>query len=116
MAGKANALAKSFTLEETAHGIPTNAILPANIYTQSIHWFIQSQDNSGISTERHVESYPPSSTQEVGLVALSLASEPSSFLTGIDFLISGGIQLDMGIKDPWQLFCHWSLSELVAAQ
>ena len=39
-------------------------------------------------------------TEEVGQVVLFLATEAASFLTGIEILISGGIELGQGVKYP----------------
>lgn len=57
--GERPTLAKSFTLEETAHGVRIKAILPGNIYMQSCRQFIESQGKNGIKTECNVESLQP---------------------------------------------------------
>ena len=105
--GAVNAFTKSLALEEAAHGVRVNAVLPGSIYTDSRRRFIESQSEQGLETERLAESLQPmgrsGTPQEASRVVLFLASEAASFLAGVELLISGGIELGMGIKHPWLL-------------
>lgn len=105
--GAVSAFTKSLALEEAAHGVRVNAVLPGSIYTDGRRRFIESQGEQGLETERLAESLQPmgrsGTPQEAGQVVLFLASEAASFLTGVELFVSGGIELGVGIKHPWLL-------------
>ncbi len=95
---------KSLAIEEAHHGVRVNCVLPGNIYTESRRQFVKSMGEYGADTDRWAEGLQPlgrsGSAEEAGQVILFLASDAASYLTGIELMISGGIELGQGLKYP----------------
>ncbi|MCL4488850.1 MAG: SDR family oxidoreductase [Chloroflexi bacterium] len=101
--GGIQGLTKALAIEEAKHGVRVNAVLPGNIITQSRIDFEAKIKNR---QEFHdaVESWQwmgrSGTSEETGYVCLFLASDAASYVTGIDLLVSGGMELGQGPKVP----------------
>ena len=95
---------KSLAIEEARHGVRVNCVLPGNIYTESRRQFIESLGEHGADVDRWAEGLQPvgrsGTAEEAGQVMLFLASDAASYLTGVELMISGGIELGQGLKYP----------------
>ena len=95
---------KSLAIEEARHGVRVNCVLPGNIYTESRRQFVKSQGEYGADVDRWAEGLQPvgrsGTAEEAGQVMLFLASDAASYLTGVELMISGGIELGQGLKYP----------------
>ncbi len=95
---------KSLAIEEARNGVRVNCVLPGNIYTESRRQFVESMGEAGADTDRWAEGLQPmgrsGSPEEAGQVILFLASDAASYLTGVELMISGGIELGQGLKYP----------------
>jgi L-fucose dehydrogenase len=100
-------LTRSLAIDEAAAGVRVNAVLPGNIATErrladehrstrgsDLHDFLERLQWLGRS----------GTVEEVGKAALFLASDMSSFCTGIGLVVSGGEELGMGAKQPYPDF------------
>src|SRR6185295_8282176 len=94
-------LTKALAIDEAANGVRVNAVLPGNILTtarerleaglqdpQSFHAWVESMQWLGRS----------GTVDEVANACLFLASPAASFITGIELIVSGGIELGHGPK------------------
>ena len=99
-----SAFTKSLAVEEAAGGVRVNAVLPGNIYTESRVKGIQSMGQKGPEVDRWAEANQPigrsGTPEEVGQVCLFLATDAASYLTGVELMITGGIELGVGVKFP----------------
>ena len=102
--GAIASFSKSLAIEEARHGVRVNCVLPGNIYTKSRVDAIEALGDKGPEVDRWAEGLQPmgrsGSAEEAGQVILFLASDAASFLTGIELMISGGIELGQGLKYP----------------
>jgi len=102
--GAINSFTKSLAIDEARYGVRVNTVLPGNIYTQSRVDMIKDLGDKGPEVDRWAESLQvmgrSGSAEEVGQVVLFLASEAASYITGIEMMITGGIELSQGIKYP----------------
>jgi len=93
------ALTKSLALAYAKNGIRINCICPGTIQTPMANsLFSQEKDEQKRKTmiERFVNRYPMGrlgTAEEVAHAALYLASDASSFVTGINLVIDGGLSL-----------------------
>jgi len=98
-----SAFTKALAIDEAKHGVRVNAILPGNIFT---HMRVTSVDASprpqgSAQLAGSTQHLGRSGTiEEAGQTALFLASDQSSFITGIDLILSGGAELGYGPKIP----------------
>lgn len=105
--GGITAMTRALAVEEAANGVRVNAILPGNILSdarargeaalrngQAFHDYIERWQWLGRS----------GTNEEVGNVALFLASPMASFCTGICVVVSGGLELGYGVKEPYPDF------------
>jgi NAD(P)-dependent dehydrogenase (short-subunit alcohol dehydrogenase family) len=102
--GAISAFTKSLAIDEATHGVRVNAVLPGNIYTKGRAEAIKAMGKTGLEVDRWAEATQPvgrsGTPEEAGQVVLFLASEAASFLTGVELVISAGIELGVGIKYP----------------
>lgn len=96
-------LTKALAIEEAEHGVRVNAVLPGNIMTQS-RLDLEASMEDLQAFHDYVESWQwlgrSGRAEEVGYACLFLASEAASFITGIELLVTGGIELGQGPKGP----------------
>lgn len=88
---------KSLALEAAADGVRVNAILPSNVDTPLMRQWASSLPNPAEALERIAALQPlgrMASIEEIGRVALFLATEDSSFITGQGLEVDGGAALD----------------------
>ncbi len=90
-------LTKSLAIELGPQGIRVNAILPSNIDTPLMHEWAATLDDPQSALERvaALQVFGRMGTpEEIGRVALFLATEDSSFITGQAIEAEGGASLD----------------------
>jgi len=93
--GAVSALTRALALEMGSHNITVNAILPGDIDTGDEPW--QPEDGRrdlGVYSPHLDCPLPrPGRSEEVAQLALYLATEGSSFITGAEMVIDGGISI-----------------------
>ncbi len=105
--GAITSFTKALALEEAQNGVRVNAILPGNIVTDAR---LKSEAATSRSQEFHefLERWQwlgrSGTVEEVGNAVLFLASEMGSFCTGISLIVSGGVELGYGVKEPYPDF------------
>jgi len=90
-------LTKALAKELGPEGIRVNAILPGNIDTPMMHEWASSLDDPKTALERVSEMQVfgrMGTSEEMGRIALFLATEDSSFITGQAIQAEGGASLD----------------------
>ena len=101
--GGITAFTKALAIEEAQNGVRVNTVLPGNIITQSRLDFEAKMENSQAFHE-YVESWQwlgrSGTIEEAGYTCLFLASDAASFITGIELVLTGGIELGQGPKGP----------------
>lgn len=101
--GAISGFTKSLAIEEASYNVRVNSVLPGNIVTESRVKFISSIED-GEAIDRWAESVQvmgrSGTIEEVGQLCLFLASDASSFITGVEIIISGGAELGYGVKYP----------------
>lgn len=90
------ALTKNMALDFAAYGIRVNCICPGWVRTPLVdEWFAMQEDEA--QARDYVASIHPlgriADADEVGAVALFLASDLSSFVTGVAIPVDGGVTL-----------------------
>ncbi len=99
-----SAFTKSLAVEEAPGGVRVNAVLPGNIYTDSRVKGIQLMGQKGPEINRWAEANQPigrsGTAEEVGQLCLFLATDAASYLTGVELMVTGGIELGVGVKFP----------------
>ena len=102
--GAISAFTKSLAIEEARNGVRVNAVLPGNIYTESRSQLVKDLGEKGAEVDRWAEANQPigrsGTPEEVGQVVLFLATSASSYLTGVELMVSSGIELGTGVKYP----------------
>jgi 3alpha(or 20beta)-hydroxysteroid dehydrogenase len=84
-------MTKSAARELVRHGIRVNSIHPGMIETEMIH---EVTDHNAERHDRFAASVPmkrPADPSEVARLALFLASDESSYCTGSEFVVDGGM-------------------------
>jgi NAD(P)-dependent dehydrogenase (short-subunit alcohol dehydrogenase family) len=105
--GAITSFTKALAVEEAANGVRVNAILPGNILTEAR---VRSEASvfRGQDFHDYLERWQwmgrSGTIEEVGNAALFLASEMASFSTGISLVISGGLEIGYGVKEPYPDF------------
>ncbi len=99
-------LTRSLAIDEAVHNVRVNAVLPGNILVerrvraaetpggQRLHAFLEHSQWLGRS----------GTPDEIGLAVLFLASDLSTFCTGVGLVVSGGLELGIGSKRPYGEF------------
>jgi NAD(P)-dependent dehydrogenase (short-subunit alcohol dehydrogenase family) len=104
--GGITAFTKALAIEEAENGVRVNAVLPGNIFTEGRIEFEAKAENSKVLHDwaESLQWLGRSGTiEEAGYTCLFLASDAASFVTGIELLVSGGIELGQGPKTPFPL-------------
>jgi len=101
--GGISGFTKALAIDEARYGVRVNVVLPGNIITDNRKKFVnQSADPKGL--DEFIDSWQwmgrSGGIDEVGNLCLFLASEMSSYITGCEFIISGGAELGYGRKCP----------------
>jgi NAD(P)-dependent dehydrogenase (short-subunit alcohol dehydrogenase family) len=105
--GAITSFTKALAIEEAANGVRVNAILPGNIVTEAR---VRSEAQHLRSDEFHdyLERWQwlgrSGTIDEVGNAALFFASDMASFCTGVSLIVSGGLELGYGVKEPYPDF------------
>ena len=102
--GAISSLTKALAIDEAAHGVRVNCVLPGNIMTPGRR-ALQDSSPDGDAFHAFLESWQwmgrSGTPEEVGYAVLFLASRFASFITGTTLLISGGMELGQGPKQPF---------------
>jgi NAD(P)-dependent dehydrogenase (short-subunit alcohol dehydrogenase family) len=105
--GWITSLTRALAVDEAAHGVRVNALLPGNILSDSrIRGVAESVQPEPLHAliERWQWMDRSGTIEEAGLAALFLATPMSSFCTGIGLVVSGGLELGVGVKEPYPDF------------
>jgi NAD(P)-dependent dehydrogenase (short-subunit alcohol dehydrogenase family) len=90
------AITKSMAIEFAPFGIRVNAICPGWVNTPLVETWFALQENEA-QARKYVDSIHPlgriASAEEIGQVALFLASDLASFVTGVALPVDGGVTL-----------------------
>ncbi|WP_281974653.1 SDR family NAD(P)-dependent oxidoreductase [Halobacillus litoralis] len=89
--GAIRILSKSVAMEYASHNIRINSIHPGYIKTQMIEYAAQVANKQAEDQSSLVPLKRLGTTQEVANMVLYLASEKSSYVTGSEFVIDGGV-------------------------
>jgi NAD(P)-dependent dehydrogenase (short-subunit alcohol dehydrogenase family) len=82
-------MTRSWAVEFGAHGVRVNAIAPGLIQTDFSEYFWKNEDH--LRTLERTQPIPRVGTpEEIGGLALYLASDEASFVTGQTFVVDGG--------------------------
>lgn len=92
---------KALAIEEAGNGVRANVVLPGNILTQA-----RMDEESRLDDPRPFHDFVESmqwvgrsgTPTEVGEACLFLASDASRYITGIELVVGGGIDLGLGPK------------------
>ena len=99
--GGVHGFTKALAIDEARHGVRVNAILPGNILTQS-RLDLEATMEYGQTFHDFVETWQwtgrSGTIAEAGNLALFLASDAASFITGAEIPLTGGIELGQGPK------------------
>ncbi len=101
--GGITAFTKALAVDEARQGVRVNVVLPGNVRSDMFDKFVDAKPNA-----REVRDYINSwqwlgrvaEPEEIGRICLFLASDGASFITGVEFPVTGGAELAYGIK--WQ--------------
>jgi NAD(P)-dependent dehydrogenase (short-subunit alcohol dehydrogenase family) len=99
--GAVSAFTRALAIDEARNKVRVNAILPGNINTPLAQSFITAADDPKALQDYlgTIQWAGRSGTiDEVGQACLFLASDASSFVTGIELILSGGAELGYGAK------------------
>lgn len=99
--GAIAAFSKSVALDEARNGVRVNVILPGNITSDlgKENHDLDSDDEEEAKTRSSLVQWirRAGTPLEIGWAALYLASSMASFVTGAEFLVSGGFELGNGL-------------------
>lgn len=104
--GGINAMTRAIALDHAAENIRVNAICPASIDTPMLRWaadLFKDGRNSEDVIHEWGKMHPMGrvgTTEEVAELAAFLVSERSSFITGTEVKIDGGMMAALGVKLP----------------
>jgi NAD(P)-dependent dehydrogenase (short-subunit alcohol dehydrogenase family) len=88
------ALARAMSTDYARYGIRTNAISPGTIDSPMLHNFLAEQSNPEVLRKEFDEMHPigrVGTIAEVASVAVFLASDEASFVTGSNYEVDGGL-------------------------
>jgi NAD(P)-dependent dehydrogenase (short-subunit alcohol dehydrogenase family) len=91
------ALTRAMSTDYARYGIRVNSVSPGTIDSPMLHEFVSSQSNPEKIRQAFDEIHPigrVGTIEEVANVFLFLASDESSFVTGANYMVDGG----MGVK------------------
>jgi L-fucose dehydrogenase len=102
--GAITAFTRALAVDEAANGVRVNAVLPGNIITRR-RLEIEAEAANGPALHEFMEAWQwlerSGTPEEVGYAALFLASDYASFITGATLVVSGGMELGFGRKEPF---------------
>lgn len=102
--GAISSFTKALAVGELRHGVRVNAVVPGNVYTESRRKGIEALGATGPEMDRWCDANQPigrsGTPQEVAQACLFLASDAASFITGVELLVTAGVELSFGVKYP----------------
>jgi NAD(P)-dependent dehydrogenase (short-subunit alcohol dehydrogenase family) len=104
--GGITSFTRALAIDEARNGVRVNSIAPGNILSDSrVRGVAAAEDPDAM--DRLIDSWQwpgrSGTNEEAGQAALFLASSASSYITGIELIISGGSELGYGVKAPWKI-------------
>jgi meso-butanediol dehydrogenase/(S,S)-butanediol dehydrogenase/diacetyl reductase len=90
------ALTQTAALETAARGIRVNAICPGSIATPPLAAFVDALPGGRPAFERSIPARRIGLPEEIASVALFLASDESSYMTGAILVVDGGVAATLG--------------------
>lgn len=104
--GAVIALTKALAIDLAPHGVRVNSISPAGVKTPLLADWLQLQENpeqAGLAQDRSHLLGRTATPNEIANVALFLASDDSSFVTGENIVVDGGATIGYaaGPKPEW---------------
>lgn len=99
---------KALAIDESRHSVRVNCVIPGNILSYGRKTGIASMPpQEGAKFDKFIDSLQcagrSGTCEEVGQLCLFLASDAASYITGVEVLISGGMELGYGPKYPPRL-------------
>jgi NAD(P)-dependent dehydrogenase (short-subunit alcohol dehydrogenase family) len=99
--GGITAFTKALAVDEARHGVRVNAVLPGNVRSDMFDKFVDAKPNAQ-QVRDYIDSWQwigrVADPEEIGTACLFLASDGASFITGVEFPVTGGAELAYGIK------------------
>ena len=95
-----NGFTKSLAIEESRNGVRVNIILPGNLLSYGRMQLLETEE--GAEYYHWIDTNQPGgksgTNEDAGQLALFLACNSASFITGAEFNLSAGAELGYGIK------------------
>jgi len=105
--GAVTAFTKALAVEEAVHGVRVNAVVPGNIHSHNRAVAVAGSTR-GPELDEFLDRWQwmgrSGTPEEVGRAVLFLATDMSSFCTGVSLMVTGGLELGAGIKEPYPDF------------
>jgi len=100
--GGIHAMTRAMAIDEAPYGVRVNSISPGSIVTPLAAVYFETvedpeRERTAVASQMHLNRQ--GDIYECGTVALFLASDMSTYLTGIDINVSGGAELGYGIRE-----------------
>ncbi|RME86241.1 MAG: SDR family oxidoreductase [Caldilineae bacterium] len=96
--GALAALARAMAVDYAPYGIRVNAVSPGTIDSPMLRAWVESQSDPAATRREFEEAYPLGrigTIEEVVNVFLFLASDEASFVTGANYVVDGGITVNI---------------------
>lgn len=107
--GAITSFTKALAVDESVNGVRVNAVLPGNVMTRRRRQ-LEEEATDGGALHEFMEAWQwlgrSGTPEEIGYAALFLASDFASYVTGATLIVSGGVELAFGRKQPFSQIFH----------